>query len=550
MPIPGLHFRAGSPAPVASARADVAVFVGLVARRAAAPVPDGVMAALGAAGWAATPTSRPATARPDAQVAALLDVPVPLDGWETFDALFAWDARAVDAAGNATIPCALGLAVRAFFAEGGRRCYVVRCGDPPPLMSATADGRASRRLLLAWGAGAPADAADRRPILPGLFGLGVPASPADPVTWHGVAHALGLDEAAMLCLPDLPDLLAADPAPLPPPPAPPPNPEAFVACAPSVAPPSPGGTVARPPVTAPRLDATGYRDWATVLRFTLDLIGAPGAAGRRDLLLIASLPLPAAGADAPPEGTADWPLALLATTGLPRAGARYLDADRLGSARLVLAYPWVASALSAPLPEGVQGGEGVLAGGIARSTLLNGVHASVAGLPLATVQALLPELSRGNVQRGVPGGVADWLGDRIALLGRRADGFHVASDATAAEDAAWRAGSVSRLFRTVLRAARRLGQDLVFESSGEALWARTRQALEAYLTTLWDLGALDGTSPAEAFAVRCDRSTMTQADLDAGRLIARVSMTIAQPVQRITVTLDLTGAAPPMAEAA
>jgi len=101
---------------------------------------------------------------------------------------------------------------------------------------------------------------------------------------------------------------------------------------------------------------------------------------------------------------------------------------------------------------------------------------------------------------------------------------------------------VSRLMGIILRAGRFLGTDLVFEASGEALWARLRRTLEQFLTELWSLGALDGASPAEAFEVRCDRSTMTQADIDQGRVIARVAVTAAQPVERITVTLALGGA--------
>jgi len=555
MPPPGLFFRPASPAPAAAtARADVAVFVGLVARRAETAVPAGVLNALQVAGWAASATSRPQTARPDAQVTALLDVPVPVDSWELFDALFAWEARPLGgeagASGPATIPSTLGAAVRAFFAEGGRRCYVVRCGDPLPLLLDAPDARARRRQLLAWGAASPPDAATRRPLIPGLFGLGVPAAPADPTTWHGVAHGLGLDDASLVCLPDLPDLLAVEPEPLPPPPAPPPVPEQFVPCAPDITPPGPPDATARPSVTAPRLDATGYRDWARALRFMLDLLGAPGAAGRRDLMLVAALPLPSSGAAAPPAGTARWPFALLGAAGGPLPGATYLDRDQLGSARLQLAYPWVSTTLSSVLPEGVQSPEGAVVGAIARGALLNGAHATVAGLRLATVQGLVPELARGDMLRGLPAGRADWLGDRITLVGPSVEGFVLLSDATCADEAGWRAASISRLIATILRAARTLGQGLVFETSGETLWARVRRDLSAYLTTLWDLGALDGATPAEAFDVRCDRSTMTQADLDAGRLIARVAVTAAQPVQRISVTLALTGDAGVVAEAA
>ena len=130
------------------------------------------------------------------------------------------------------------------------------------------------------------------------------------------------------------------------------------------------------------------------------------------------------------------------------------------------------------------------------------------------------------------------------------EGFLLLSDATCADDIAWRAGNVSRLIATILRGARRLGQDLLFESSVEALWTRVTRDLSGYLTTLWDLGALDGATPGEAFEVHCDRSTMTQADIDAGRLIVRVAVTVAQPVERITVTLTLAGDAGTISEAA
>src|SRR5262249_59913772 len=90
----------------------------------------------------------------------------------------------------------------------------------------------------------------------------------------------------------------------------------------------------------------------------------------------------------------------------------------------------------------------------------------------------------------------------------------------------------------------------VWGPAGGGRGAGVRGALPAYGRTLGDRGAVGGAAPAEAFDVRCDRSTMTQADLDAGRLIARVAVTAAQPVQRISVTLALIGDAGVMMEAA
>ena len=51
-----------------------------------------------------------------------------------------------------------------------------------------------------------------------------------------------------------------------------------------------------------------------------------------------------------------------------------------------------------------------------------------------------------------------------------------------------------------------------------------RRQLESLLTALLAGGGLGGATPDEAFDVRCDRTTMTQADLDAGRLIAKITV--------------------------
>jgi phage tail sheath protein FI len=108
-----------------------------------------------------------------------------------------------------------------------------------------------------------------------------------------------------------------------------------------------------------------------------------------------------------------------------------------------------------------------------------------------------------------------------------------------AVDRARRTGGVARLIGIVMRAARWLGQGLLFDASGPVLWTRVRRELDGFLTGLWRLGALDGASPDQAFTVRCDTSTMSQADLDAGRVVATIELAPAQPVERITVTLAL-----------
>ena len=537
MPYPELVLReAPRPAAGLSSRADVALVVGLVARRTG-PVPPALLAELEAAGWAGTGPF----ARTPAGTQALLDVPVAIDSFDAFDALFAWDERPVALGDPRRVACALGLAVKSFFAEGGIRVVVVRTGDPLPLLSDAGPdaAAAAKRRLLSWAAAdAPADAAQRVPLLPGFAGRGSPVEATNPHTWRGAAHVFGVEEAAMLLLPDLPDLIAGAPAPIPDLPTPPAPPEQFKPCAPPAPDYVPDARISGPAVSAPRLDRTQYADWASAIRFTLDLLSpVRTVAQRRDVMLVASLPLPSRRAGAVAHGAEGWPLAVLDDATVP--GGALLDRTRIGSARLQLAYPWVETGDSQTQPEGVQPPDGVLAGALAGSALRLGAFRSAAGTRLAGVRRCLPTLATSALRRGLPGNAADWLGDRLSLIGPAPTGFTVLSDATVSTDTAWRAAGVSRLMGVLLRAARQLGQQRIFDSSGPALWASLREELEALMQRLRDAGALAGATPAQAFAVRCDRTTMTQADLDAGRVIATVAFTASQPIQRITVTLAL-----------
>jgi hypothetical protein len=540
MPFPELELRQASPpASGLSSRADVALFVGLVPRRPDTPVPADIRAWLQKVGWA----GHGPFARSPADVDALLDVPVPIDSWGAFDALFAWEARPVEPGAPGRVPCPLGLAVRGFFAAGGVRAYVVRTGDPLPLIpDGPGDAVArARRDLLSWRPAEPPPDADARvPLIPGLDGLGTPPSAADPATWRGVAHAWSVEDAAMLALPDLPELFSGPPIPMPPVAEPTGRTETFLPCAAPSPAAEPGPRAARSEIAAPRLDRDGYRAWAGALRHVLTMLAVPrDAAHRRDLMVAASLPLPSMSAGDLPHGAATSPLAILDQVGLPAAGQRLLDREWLGSARLQLAYPWVETPTSAKLPEGLQAPEGLLIGTIARTALGQGAFRSAAGSMLPDVLRTLPRLGTGELRRGLEGGEADWLGDRLCLIGPRLGAFSLLSDATMAADRSWRAGGVSRLMGILLRAARWLGQDRLFEPSGPALWEAVRVDLETFLERLAQAGALAGAGNGRAYSVRCDHTTMSRSDIDAGRVVATVGFTAAQPIQHITVTLAL-----------
>jgi hypothetical protein len=73
----------------------------------------------------------------------------------------------------------------------------------------------------------------------------------------------------------------------------------------------------------------------------------------------------------------------------------------------------------------------------------------------------------------------------------------------------------------------------VFENNNETLWNRVRRTVEDFLFNEWRNGALLGTKPESAFFVRCDRSTMTQNDLDNGRLICLIGVAVVKPAEYV-----------------
>jgi phage tail sheath protein FI len=82
-------------------------------------------------------------------------------------------------------------------------------------------------------------------------------------------------------------------------------------------------------------------------------------------------------------------------------------------------------------------------------------------------------------------------------------------------------------------------QWVVFEPNAEPLWARVRQSISNFLTDIWRSGALEGTKPEEAYFVKCDRTTMTQSDIDNGRLICVIGVAPVKPAEFVIIRIGL-----------
>jgi phage tail sheath protein FI len=110
-------------------------------------------------------------------------------------------------------------------------------------------------------------------------------------------------------------------------------------------------------------------------------------------------------------------------------------------------------------------------------------------------------------------------------------GFRLWGARTISSDPEWKYVNLRRYFAYLERSIDKGTQWAVFEPNGDALWANVRRTIEDFLFNEWQMGALLGDKPEKAFFVRCDRSTMTQNDLDNGRLVCLIGVAPLRPAE-------------------
>ncbi len=102
---------------------------------------------------------------------------------------------------------------------------------------------------------------------------------------------------------------------------------------------------------------------------------------------------------------------------------------------------------------------------------------------------------------------------------------------TTSSDLEWTYVNVRRLLIYLEHSIDRSTRWAVFEPNDERLWKTIRRTIDYFLTSLWRAGALKGSTAEEAFFVHCDRTTMTQSDLDHGRLVCEVGVAPTRPAE-------------------
>ena len=110
-------------------------------------------------------------------------------------------------------------------------------------------------------------------------------------------------------------------------------------------------------------------------------------------------------------------------------------------------------------------------------------------------------------------------------------GYRLWGARTISSDPEWKYVNLRRYFAYLEHSIDKGTQWAVFEPNGPLLWANVRRTIVDFLLNEWQNGALLGDKPETSYFVRCDRSTMTQNDLDNGRLVCLIGVAALRPAE-------------------
>jgi phage tail sheath protein FI len=167
---------------------------------------------------------------------------------------------------------------------------------------------------------------------------------------------------------------------------------------------------------------------------------------------------------------------------------------------------------------------GFVTGIYARSDIERGVHKAPANEVVHGLTRFEININKGRQDVLNPEGVN-------CLRFFEGRGSRVWGARTMSSDPEWKYVNVRRLFIYIEHSLDKATQWAVFEPNNERLWKNIRQTVEDFLLVLWRDGALIGDKPEQSYFVRCDRTTMTQNDLDNGRMICLVGVAPSRPAE-------------------
>lgn len=167
---------------------------------------------------------------------------------------------------------------------------------------------------------------------------------------------------------------------------------------------------------------------------------------------------------------------------------------------------------------------GSIMGIYARSDNTRGVHKAPANEVVRACVGLDVAFNKGEQDILNPKGVnliRAFPGQGIRVWGAR----------TVSSDPSWKYINVRRLFIFLEETIKANTSWAVFEPNDEALWTRVQRTISVFLNGMWRNGSLAGSSADEAFFVNIGRNTMSQDDIDNGRLVCVIGVAPVKPAE-------------------
>jgi hypothetical protein len=176
---------------------------------------------------------------------------------------------------------------------------------------------------------------------------------------------------------------------------------------------------------------------------------------------------------------------------------------------------------------------GFVAGLYAKTDGQRGVWKAPAGTSVALgggvgLAVNLTDAQQGNLNPLNINVIRQFAGSGIVLWGAR----------TVTSDPAWNYIPVRRMTIFLRVSIYRGIQWAVFEPNDEDLWSSLRLTIGSFMMTLFRQDAFQGATPAQAFFVKCDNETTTQADIDAGIVNVLVGFAPLKPAEFVVVKIS------------
>nr|WP_298248534.1 phage tail sheath C-terminal domain-containing protein [uncultured Halomonas sp.] len=206
------------------------------------------------------------------------------------------------------------------------------------------------------------------------------------------------------------------------------------------------------------------------------------------------------------------------------------------STRCALYYPSLERAdnFGAPGDRRVISPSGHVLGIYARTDTTRGVHKAPANEVVRSILAFDNKLDKGAQDILNPINLNCFRDFRSENRGLRVYGARVATS-----DPEFQYINVRRLLLMIAQSLDTGLQWAVFEPNDKMLWDTVKQSVTGFLTTVWRSGALEGQKAEEAFYVNIGYDvTMTQDDIDNGRLIVEIGVAPVKPAEFVIVKIS------------